>query len=110
MASHISSHNKNIIQESKKSQQPNPKTCDCQVAENCNLNGNCKQFAVIYQADVTPEIDNECIYIGLTERSFKERLSDHRTSFINNTKINQKYLLLSEKRKIRNRISKLSGQ
>ena len=29
MASHISSHNKNIIQHS------NPKTCDCQVAENC---------------------------------------------------------------------------
>ena len=81
MASHISSHNKNIIQESKKSQHPNPKTCDCQVAENCPLNGNCKQSAVIYQADVTPEIDNKHIYIGPTERPFKERLSDHHTSF-----------------------------
>ena len=29
MASHISSHNKNIKQKSKKSQHPNPKTCDC---------------------------------------------------------------------------------
>ena len=46
MASHIFSHNKNIIQESKKSQHPNPKTCDCQVAENCLLNGNFKQSAV----------------------------------------------------------------
>ena len=46
MASHISSHNKNIIQESKKSQHPNPKTCDCQVAENCPLNGNDEQSAV----------------------------------------------------------------
>ena len=55
--------------------------CDCQVAENCPLNGNCKQSAVTYQTDVTPEIDNERIYIGLTEASFKERLSDHRTSF-----------------------------
>ena len=58
MVSHISSHNKNITQESEKSQQPNPKTYDCQVAENCPLNGSCKQFAVIYPADVTPEIDN----------------------------------------------------
>ena len=55
--------------------------CDCKVAENCPLNGNCKQSAVTYQTDVTPEIDNERIYIGITEASFKERLSDHRTSF-----------------------------
>ena len=66
MASHISSHNKNTIQEFKKSQHSNPKTCDCQIAENCPLNRNCKQSAVICQADVTPEIDNERIYIGLT--------------------------------------------
>ena len=70
-----------IIQESKKSQHLNPKTCDFQVAENCPLNGNCKQSAVIYQADITQEIDNEHTYIGLTEGSFKERLSDHHTSF-----------------------------
>ena len=56
-------------------------TCDCQVAENYPLNRNCNQSAVIYQADVTPEIDNEHIYIGLTEGLFKERLSDYRTSF-----------------------------
>ena len=81
MASHISSHNKNIVQESKKSQYPNPKTCDCQVAENCPLNVNSKQSTVIYQAGVIPEIDKERIYIGLIEGPFKERLSDHRTSF-----------------------------
>ena len=81
MVSHISSNNKNIIQESMKSQHPNPKTCDCQITKNCPLNRNCKQSSVIYQADVTPEIDNERIYIGLTEGPFKERLSDHRTSF-----------------------------
>ena len=81
IAWHISSHDKNIIQESKKSQYPNPKTCDCQLAENCTLNGKCKQSAVTYQPDVTPEIDNELIYIGLTNGSFKERLCDHRTCF-----------------------------
>ena len=56
------------------------KTCDCQVAQNCPLNGNCKQSAVIDQADVTPEIDNEYTYAELTEGPFKERLSDHLTS------------------------------
>ena len=61
MASHISSHNKNAIQEFKKSQHSNPKTFDYQVAENCPLNRNCKQSSVI-----CPEIDNERIYIGLT--------------------------------------------
>ena len=100
MASHISSHNKNIIQEPKKSQHPNPKKCDW--AENCPLNGNCKQSAVIYQADLTPEIDNKRTYIGLTEGPFKDRI-------YKNTKINQNYLLLSGKQKIWNRISKLSG-
>ena len=81
MASHISSHNKNIIQESKKSQYPNPKTCDCQVAGNCPFNVNSKRSTVIYQAGVIPEIDKERIYIGLIEGPFKETLSDHRTSF-----------------------------
>ena len=47
--------------------------CDCQVAEKCPINGNCKQFAVIYQVDVTPEIDKDHTYIGLTEGPFKER-------------------------------------
>ena len=41
MASHIFSHNKSIIQESKKSQHLNPKMCDCQEAENVPLTRNC---------------------------------------------------------------------
>ena len=81
MTSHISYHNKSIIQESKKWQHQNPKKCDCQVAENCLLNGNCKQSAVIHQADVTPEIDKKHTYNELTEGPFKERLFGHRTSF-----------------------------
>ena len=58
--------------------------------------------------NVTPEIDNERIYIGLAEGPFKERLSDNRTSF--KYEQNKNNLLLSGKRKIRNRISKLSGR
>ena len=62
MASHISSHDTSIIQESKKSHL-NPKTCDCLVAENCLLILNYKQSAVIYRADVTPKIGNQHSYI-----------------------------------------------
>ena len=80
MASHISSPNKNIIQESKKSQHPNLEMCYCEVAENCPLNGNCNKSAVIYQADVTPKVDHERIYTAFTEGPFKEKLSGHRTS------------------------------
>ena len=71
MASHISTNNKNIIQESKNSQHPNPGTCYCQVAENCPLNGNCKQSAVIYQADVTPEIDTNVFILDLLKAFLK---------------------------------------
>ena len=78
-----------FIQESKKSQHQNPKTCDCQVADNCPHNGNFKQPVVIYQTDVA-------LIITLL-------LS------MNNRKINQDYLLLSGIQKIRHRISKLSG-
>ena len=74
--SHIPAHDKNM-QVSKKSQHPSAKTCDCQVAENCPLNRNWKEFAVIYQADQTREIDNTRIYIGITEDHLKKRLSDH---------------------------------
>ena len=81
IAAHISSHNKNIMQVSKNSQDPNPRMCDCQLPENCPLSGKCKQSAVIYNADVKPELDLERNYFGLTEGPFKERLSDHKTSF-----------------------------
>ena len=111
MESHISSHNKSIIQESKKSQHLNPKMCDCQVAENCPLNGNCNQSAVIYQSDITPEIDNERTYFGFTEGHVKEKLSDHRTSFkYEQYKNKSKLFSFIWEMKRRDRISKLSGR
>ena len=111
MPSHISSHNKNIMQKSKKSQHPNSKTCDCQVAENCLLNRNCKQSAVIYQTDVTQEIDNKRLYIGLTESPLKrDCLIIVLSLSMSNTKINHNYLLLSGKQKPRDRISKSSDR
>ena len=80
VASQIASHNRNIIGEYKKSDLPIPKKCDCKRADNCPLNGKCKQSAVIYKAEITPEIDDKRSYIGLSEGPIKERLSDHQTS------------------------------
>ena len=57
VASQISTHNRNIIKKFKNKEHPNPKTCNCKRAENCPLNGNCIQSAVIYQANVNPESD-----------------------------------------------------
>ena len=81
MAAHIASHNKNIIEKFRKDPAPVQRTCNCQQPNNCPLDGNCLQEAVVYRADITPETDGKQFYIGLTERPFKGRWSDHCTSF-----------------------------
>ena len=77
MKAHIDQHNKTII---------NPKLdegkgCNCRKPENCPLNGECLQKSVIYQADVQVVGGKKMSYIGLTERTFKERYREHTGSF-----------------------------
>ena len=81
VASHIASHNRKILEESRSNGNQNPRTCDCQKLNDCPLDGNCMQAAVIYKADITPERDEEQYYVGLSEPPFKNRWSDHCTSF-----------------------------
>ena len=81
MASHIASHNKKILQKSRDLEVQDGRSCNCENPENCPLNGNCLQEAVVYQADVTPETEEEQSYLGLTEPPFKGRWNDHCTSF-----------------------------
>ena len=80
VALQIASHNRNLIRESKRLDLPTPKKCDCKKADSCPLNGHCKQSAVIYKADINPEVDDKKSYIGVSEGPIKERISDHRTS------------------------------
>ena len=60
--------------------------CNCRVAQQCPLynKGGCLQKDIIYQATVsnttTPEVDT---YVGQTSTTFKERFSNHKTSFNN---------------------------
>ena len=59
------------------------RTCNCHNTDNCPLNGNCLQQAVVYRADVTPDQGEPKYYVGLTEPSFKGRWADHKSSFRN---------------------------
>ena len=111
MASHISSHNKNIIQESKKSQHPNPRMCGCQVAENCPpLMETVRNLLLfIKQMQLQKYITNVLI-LDLPKALLKgDCLIIALLLIMNNTKINQNYLLLSGKRKTRDKSSKSSG-
>ena len=83
IASHIASHNRKVLKESKEQgvTPQNQRTCNCEHPENCPLDGNCLEPAVVYQADVTPDVDEEQSYLGSTEPAFKGRWGDHCTSF-----------------------------
>ena len=58
------------------------KYCNCRDKNNCPVNNQCLTSDVIYQATVT-RADNEQAetYIGLTSRPFKERWTNHKSSF-----------------------------
>ena len=77
MAAIISSHNNQVLQ-------PPIKTygCNCRNKKSCPLDNKCKTPKIIYQADVSNNVDNETkFYYGLTETSFKERYGNHKKSF-----------------------------
>ena len=79
MKSIISSYNKQI---------PTPKNkqvgCNCRVKNSCLLDNKCLTSHLIYQADVINNLDNEYkYYLGLAETTFKERYSNHKSSFKN---------------------------
>ena len=51
MASHIAAHNKKVL----KAANPNPtdeRRCNCENPENCPLDGNCLESALVYKADI----------------------------------------------------------
>ena len=60
------------------------KPCNCRKKNECPLDGNCLQAAVIYQAKVTRTDNNTHeTYVGLTENDFKTRYRNHTASFRN---------------------------
>ena len=75
----ITSHNKKVLQEGKRPEKP----CNCKDKSLCPIDGKCLNQNLIYQATIVtaqPEPETHT-YIGLTATTFKERLSNHKTSF-----------------------------
>ena len=77
MASIISSHNRAI---------PKPPQleygCNCRTKTLCPLENKCLTPKIIYEAEVTNnQNDEERIYIGLAETSFKDRFRNHTKAF-----------------------------
>ena len=76
----ISSHNKQIL--TPKNKQVG---CNCRMKNSCPLDNKCLTSQLIYQADVTNNLDNEYkYYLGLAETTFKEQYTIHKTSSNNN--------------------------
>ena len=77
----INGHNKRILGEAE-----TVPPCKCTLYD-CEVEGQCEQRGVIYQCEVSENVENQGgtaeTYVGLTENSFKDRLTKHRTSFRN---------------------------
>ena len=54
-ASHISSHNIKVLEESRSTGSHVPRTCNCPQPDECPLDGNCLASAIVYQADIKIE-------------------------------------------------------
>ena len=73
----INAHNKSILQKDTKTP---TKTCNCRIKKDCPLNGHCLTKCVVYKATVNTHTDTKS-YIGACDTTFKERYSNHMSSF-----------------------------
>ena len=77
ISSIISSHNRDVLSPKQESS-----GCDFRVKNECPLNGECQTPSVIYGADVVNDSNNEeTLYFGLTDTTFKERYRNHNRDF-----------------------------
>ena len=106
----ISSHNKAILKKATNHTptNTNSKSCNCRN-QPCPLNGNCMTTSVVYQATVKRQDNNkEETYIGLTEGTFKNRFTAHKSDFKNISQRNKtalsKYIWMLKDKKIQYQI------
>ena len=89
MKSIISIHNKQIL--AAKNKQVG---CNCRIKNSRPLNNKCLTSQLICQANVTNNLDDEYkYYVGLAETTFKERYTNHKSSFNNEKSKNSAELL-----------------
>jgi hypothetical protein len=76
----ISAHNAKILK-SEANGVNNDKGCNCRNKNLCPIPGKCLTEGVVYQALVKREDGVTDSYVGLTENSFKDRWTKHKSSF-----------------------------
>ena len=82
MGTIISKHNKKTLSNNNTNDN-NDKLCNCRSQQNCPLNNKCLTTNLIYNAQITsmtatqPTTKN---YIGLTEGTFKQRYTQHKST------------------------------
>ena len=91
-ASVINLHNKKIINNN--IPKPTAPTCNFRSKTSCPLNGVCLQSSLVYiwKSETPNIIQNRPHYIGLTEKTFKDRFHKHKKSFKYESKRNSKEL------------------
>ena len=85
MGAIISKHNKKILSNNDTNDN-NDKLCNCKSQQNCPLDNKCLTNSLIYtyNAQVTSTTANQTTtknYIGLTEGTFKQRYTQHKSTF-----------------------------
>ena len=74
----IKAHNNKITNPSETPDKP----CNCKIKQSCPLNGACQATNIVYKAEVIDNKDpspvNKITYIGTSQPTFKERLSNHK--------------------------------
>ena len=81
MGTIISKHNKML---SNKNANDNNKLCNCGSQQNCPLDNKCLTTNLIYNAQITSMTANQTTtknYIRLTEGTFKQRYTQHKSTF-----------------------------
>ena len=77
-AAAINAHNKRILRPTPE----NNRGCNCRDGSQCPLNGKCLQTSVIYQCEVKSSTQGKPVhYIGCTSSEFKNRFTEHKSSF-----------------------------
>ena len=83
MGTIISKHNKKILSNNN-TNDGNDKLCNCRSQQNCPLDNKCLTTSLIYNAQITSTTANQTTtknYIGLTEGTFKQRYTQHKSTF-----------------------------
>ena len=100
----IHSHNNRILKQNT-NQPTNNRNCNCTNPQSCPLSGECLSKAIVYQATVTNNTNNnQETYIGMTSTSFKLRYSNHILSFNN-----RKYETMTELSKHVHKVQQLTN-